>query len=352
MQKEYEKELTPEVRDKMRKNLIYVLIFSVMMLFGGLTSAYIVSKGDSFWVKFPFPTPFWISTVIIVISSITLQLAISFIKKGNTKMLKVFITATLLLGLAFVFFQFKGYGELVDKGAHAVNNHIIVTDGRYGDYYLVKYKDGFIEVDGNRFYINGREMTKVEFEAYQKFMKQFEVVRIDRDPKVTSYGNDFILYLENQPLGLINGKLSKPDGKNLEYTDFLRLSQLAINVRDGRGDFFLRGVYGKDFKIYFKGKELQYANRDLQLNGRKLDRYLQIKAMDSADTSTSFLYLITFLHLAHIMATMFYMIRLTIGSYSGRFTQTENISLRAGAIFWHFLGILWLYLLTFLIIIH
>jgi cytochrome c oxidase subunit 3 len=328
------------------------MIFSVVMLFGGFTSAYLVSMGDTFWLKFPLPSAFWISTTVIVLSSIFLQLAITFIKKGDVGKLKLFVSLSLLMGAAFIYFQIKGYGQLVDKGAHAVNNHIIVTDGRYGDYYLVKYKGDFIEVDGNKFMYGGREMTTAELKEYQDFMKQFEKLEVRNQPKVTSYGDKFILYLNNSPLALINGVLSTPEGKELEYTDRLRLSQLAVHVRDHRGDFFLKGEYGKDFKIYFKGKELQYVNRDLQMDGRKLDRYLQLKAMDSADTATSYLYIITALHLLHILLAILYLAKLTINSFSGVFTAEENLGLRVGAIFWHFLGLLWIYLLLFLLFIH
>ena len=78
MRKDFNEELAPDVKEKMKKNLVYIGIFSVFMVFAGLTSGYIVSMGDSFWVKFPFPSAFWISTVIIVLSSLFVQLAITF----------------------------------------------------------------------------------------------------------------------------------------------------------------------------------------------------------------------------------------------------------------------------------
>lgn len=352
MRKDFEKELSPEVRERMKKNLVYVGIFSIVMLFAGFTSAYIVSMGDSFWLKFPLPAEFWISTTVIVLSSVFLQLGVFFIKKGELSKLKLFISLALLSGLLFIWFQFKGYGALIDKGAHAVNNHIIVTDGRYGDYYLIKYRGNFIEVDGNRFMIGGKDLTDSEMKGLQQFMSQFEGLERGAQPTVSNYGDDFILYLNNSPLGLIGGKLKTTEGKELEYTDLLRLSQLAVNIRDKRGDFFVRGEYGKDFTLYFKGKELQYVNRELQLDGRKLDKYLQNRAMESADTATSYLYLITFVHLLHILVAIIYLIRLVIRSYSREFTSHENLSLRVGAIFWHFLGLLWIYLLLFLLFIH
>jgi cytochrome c oxidase subunit 3 len=352
MRKDFYQELSPEVREKTKKNLVYVGIFSVIMLFAGFTSAYYVSMGDSFWLKYPLPKSFWLSTASIVLSSIVLQLAIGAAKNNKQSQLKAYMASTLLLAIGFIYFQFNGYKQLIDFGAHAVNNHIIVTDGRYGDYYEVKYKGDFIEVDGNTYLWKGQPMTEQQIADYQKFMQQF--LKIDRMKTypVKNYGTSFVLYASNEPLGLINGKLLRPNGKELEYVDRLRLHDLAVHVMDRRGDFFIKGQMGKDFHIYFKGKEVEYKDRQLYYKGSKLSRYLQIKAMETADTATSYLYLITFLHVLHVVVASIYLLRVAIRSFSGQFNSDNTLSLRMGAIFWHFLGVLWIYLLLFLLFIH
>ncbi len=352
MRVDYEKELSPEIREKTKKNLVYVGIFSIIMLFAGFTSAYIVSMGDSFWLKYPMPNGFWVSTVVIILSSFFLQMAIHFVKKNNQKMLRFFIALTLISGISFVYFQFQGYKQLTSFGAHAVNNHIIVTQGRYGDYFEIKYNGSFIEVDGNDYKLNGKNLTAAQMKELQAFANQFLTLKRNESFEIKDYGKKFVLYYKSQPLGLVNTKLCTPDGKEIQYVDQMRLKDLSINIRDGRGDFFVKGQIGKDFKLLYKGKELEYKDRTLQMNGRKLSRYLQIKAMESSDTGTSYLYIITFLHLMHILVTLIYMSKLTIASFSGKFTSEENLSLRVGAIFWHFLGLLWAYLLLFLLFIH
>ena len=338
--------------DKARLNLVYVSMFSIVMLFAGLTSAYIVSMGDSFWLKFQLPQPFWISTALILLSSLTFVVAVSAAKKGNLSRLKMFMSITFILGLAFVYFQFKGYGKLVDNGIHAANNHILVTDGKYGDYFEVKYKGDFIEINGNDFLLKGEKMTEVELKDYQSFMSQFIKVDEKKPFEVSQYGKNFILYFENIPMTVENGHLLTSENIDLPYIDRLRLSYLAINVRDLRGDFFVKGELGKDFQIYYKGSELQYKDRQLNKGGKKLSNYLQLKSMEAADTASSYLYMITFLHLLHIIFTLFYLARLVIGSYSGSINSENTIKMRMGAAFWHFLGFLWLYLLLFLLFIH
>lgn len=340
-----------EQMEKAKKNLVYVGISSIVMLFAGFSSAYIVSMGDSFWIKAPLPPAFWVSTVIIAMSSICIQLAVMFSKKNNIKGVKAAIALTFLLGIGFIYSQVKGYGQLVDNGIHMVANHIIVTDGKYGDYYEVKMDGKFIEVDGNKFLRAGKELTDQEMKSYQDFMAQFIKVSKTKPFKVEGYER-FKIYLKNKELLLDGDRLLKPDSTYLQYLDKNRLSYLAINVRDHRGDFFVRGELGKDFKLYYKGKELEYKDREIRMNGTKLSNYLQIKAMESADTSSSYLYIITILHLLHIIVALLYMIKLVIRSFTVGFGNENNISLKMGAIFWHFLGILWLYLLLFLLFIH
>ena len=58
-------------------------MISMSMMFAGLTSAYVVSRKRSDWVSFDLPNAFYISTVLIILSSITFILAKYFIKKDN-----------------------------------------------------------------------------------------------------------------------------------------------------------------------------------------------------------------------------------------------------------------------------
>ncbi|MCF8408657.1 MAG: hypothetical protein K9G36_06735 [Crocinitomicaceae bacterium] len=351
MRPDYSKDLDPEVRVKMKKNLVYVGIFSVIMLFAGFTSAYIVSMGDSFWLKYPLPTYFWISTLLIILSSLFLEIAIRKGKSKNKSALRIFISATLLAGLAFVYFQFKGYGALTDNGIHAANNHIMVVDGRYGDYYQIKFKGEIVEVDGNNYLYKGKVMNEQDYQLMSGFMKQF--IGVTPTKLIQAKPNtSFDLIYNDKPISILNNKLVFPDSTQLKYVDQLRLSQLAQNIIDKRVDFFVRGKYGEDFQLLYKGKELEYKNRNMYFEGKKLSKYLQIKALETADAASSYLFILTFIHLLHIIVTLIYMIKITISSYSGKYDNGDVLSLRLGAIFWHFLAILWGYLLLFLLFIH
>jgi cytochrome c oxidase subunit 3 len=347
----FENEISTEVKEKMKKNLVYVGIFSIIMLFAGFTSGYYVSMGDSFWLKYPMPFFFWVSTASIAFSSLAFTLAIRSAKKNQQGPLRMWMATTLILGAGFIYFQFKGYGELVRNGFHAVNN-LVVTDGRYGDYFEVKYQGDFIDVDGNKFVYRGKEMNAYDFKLFQDYMTQFKTVKQDKPLTLTYPMPQFELYFNHQPILIKNKKLFVNDSTQLLFTDEIRLSQLAVNVMDGRGDFFARGEYGKDFTIFYKKQQLDYKDRKLWYKGKPIKPHLQVKAMESADSASQYLYLITFVHLLHVLIALLYLLKVVTASFRGRFNAENHLSLRLSAMFWHFLGLLWLALLLFFIFIH
>jgi cytochrome c oxidase subunit 3 len=349
--RDFSNEISPEVKEKMKKNLVYVGIFSIIMLFAGFTSGYYVSMGDSFWLKYPMPMYFWVSTASIAFSSLAFALAIRSAKQNKQGQIKLWMAATLIFGAGFIYSQFKGYGELVKNGFHAVNN-LVVTDGRYGDYFEVKYKDKFIDVDGNKFVYEGKEMNAQDFQKLQGFMSQFKTVKQSKPLQLTKPMVGFQLYFNQQPLLIKNKQLFVNDSMPLQFTDEIRLSQLAVNILDKRGDFFARGEYGKDFSIYYKKQKLDYKDRKLWYKGQTIKPHLQVKAMESADSASQYLYLITFVHLLHVLVALIYLLKVATASFRGRFNAENHLSLRLSALFWHFLGLLWVALLLFFIFIH
>lgn len=106
-----------EVRNSSKKMIMYFIIFSVTMLFGGITSAYIVSSLGQFWIHITPPTIFWVSNGLIILSSITLFLSVKNIRKGVVSSAKAFLLATLLLGIGFTAAQINGWSILEDWGA-------------------------------------------------------------------------------------------------------------------------------------------------------------------------------------------------------------------------------------------
>ena len=98
------------------KSLMWVGLLSVIMLFAGLTSAYIVRQAEGNWLYFDMPTSFYWSTFFIVLSSATIFPIARFAKAGNRKMVSYSLLATFALGIAFTYSQFSGWDELVAAG--------------------------------------------------------------------------------------------------------------------------------------------------------------------------------------------------------------------------------------------
>lgn len=103
---------------KSAKPMLWVAMISMVMFFAGLTSAYVVSMKREDWVTFDLPQSFYISTILIVLSSVTLMLSQRFLKKDNLKVSFTLLVLTLLLGLGFVWYQYVGFNELKSVGLY------------------------------------------------------------------------------------------------------------------------------------------------------------------------------------------------------------------------------------------
>lgn len=104
------------------KILLWIAMASMVMLFAGLTSAYIVRKNEGNWIDFSLPKMFTISTITIIISSFIIQYAVYAIKKNLLNQVKIAVVTTLVLGIVFVFMQFYAWTVMVNNGIHFVGN--------------------------------------------------------------------------------------------------------------------------------------------------------------------------------------------------------------------------------------
>src|SRR5664279_4400336 len=98
------------------KFTLWVGIGSIVMMFAGLTSAYIVKREQPGWTSYVTPIAFYYSTGIILISSITVFLAAKSFRERSIVRYKKLVLATLILGLVFIFLQWLGFRHLWDTG--------------------------------------------------------------------------------------------------------------------------------------------------------------------------------------------------------------------------------------------
>jgi len=95
---------------------MWVAIGSIIMMFAGLTSAYIVKSNQAGWQSIEMPQIFWYSTATILLSSIVMQMALRSFKQREMNQYRLLIAGTLLLGVGFVVLQWIGFQQLWNSG--------------------------------------------------------------------------------------------------------------------------------------------------------------------------------------------------------------------------------------------
>ena len=70
-----------DIKNKSAKPMLWLAIIAMCMIFGALTSAYIVRRGDPGWLTFDLPKMFYVSTAVIIASSFALLFAVQSAKK-------------------------------------------------------------------------------------------------------------------------------------------------------------------------------------------------------------------------------------------------------------------------------
>jgi len=337
------------LKEKIKKNLLWVSIFSIVMLFAGITSGYIVASGSDFWVEVKMPSAFTISTVFILLSSLGIFGATYYIKQNNTKIAGVLIGIALLIGLSFGYFQYKGFLTLHDNG-NAVRAGIINVDGRYGEYYTLYYNNNEISFDGDQYYWEGEVLNEDLKSKFIKFNTEIVSVAKEKEQPISNYGI-FILKYKSEPVLYQNNRLEL-GGISLSPEQKQRLFRFSESIVSGRGDFYMIGKYGEDFTINYKSKPIEYKNRKFYKDGQELSAYQMNQLNTSQNRTGSFIFAFVFVHGLHWLAGIIVLLVLFINTLKQKYTVMNHIGLKIGSIYWHFLGILWLYLYAFLNLIH
>ena len=110
-------------RDKSRVISWFVLLV-VLMTFGGLIGAYVViaTNGAIEWKPFNLPVQVWISTIIILASSITYELFRRAVEGRDLTRSRRYLVATTALGGVFIASQLIAWIELVNRGLYMRGN--------------------------------------------------------------------------------------------------------------------------------------------------------------------------------------------------------------------------------------
>ncbi|MEP2671364.1 MAG: cytochrome c oxidase subunit 3 [Cyclobacteriaceae bacterium] len=150
-----------------KKFAMWLFVASVGMLFASLTSAYIVRQAEGNWLYFDLPATLYWTTAVILVSSVTMQMAYWAAKKDLLERVKVLVMITMGLGLVFLVGQWMAWLDLVDHSIHLVGNpsgsFLYIITGLHGLHiisalvYLV-----IVLVSAYRFKIHSRSLAQIE----------------------------------------------------------------------------------------------------------------------------------------------------------------------------------------------
>ena len=153
-----------------KKFALWLFIVSVCMLFGAWTSAYLVKRAEPGWSSFELPAQFWISTAIILLSSVSMVWAVASARKDDLKNTKVALVVTTVLGVAFLVAQLLAWGKMVDmnyffagSGSNSSSSFIYVITGFHGLHIVSGLVFLLIMLNAAyRFKVHSRSMLKME----------------------------------------------------------------------------------------------------------------------------------------------------------------------------------------------
>lgn len=150
-----------------KKFAMWIFVASVGMLFASLTSAYIVRQAEGNWLFFNLPDLLYWTSGVIIVSSVTMQMAYYAAKKDMLDRVKSLVIITMVLGTFFLIGQVFAWRELVAQSVYFVGNpsgsFLYVLTGLHGLHivsaiiYLI-----LVLVAAYRFKIHSRSLAMIE----------------------------------------------------------------------------------------------------------------------------------------------------------------------------------------------
>ena len=105
------------INSKSKKMMLWAGMISMTMTFAGLTSAYVVSSQRPDWnIEFNFPSLFYWSTVVIILSSFTFWVSKKMLRNEELQKANIMLFFTLILAVIFIILQLNGFKQIINQG--------------------------------------------------------------------------------------------------------------------------------------------------------------------------------------------------------------------------------------------
>ncbi|MDP4934452.1 MAG: cytochrome c oxidase subunit 3 [Salibacteraceae bacterium] len=118
MESSITKEELASMKSKTAMPMMWIGLVSFIMMWAGITSAYVIRQAQGDWLFFDIPATFFWSTAVIIASSLTFVLAQVFSKRGQNALTIVMLVSTFVMGIVFSMLQYQGFLELFAQGIY------------------------------------------------------------------------------------------------------------------------------------------------------------------------------------------------------------------------------------------
>ncbi|MGQ9863658.1 MAG: cytochrome c oxidase subunit 3 [Bacteroidia bacterium] len=112
-----------QVKVHPKEFMLWAYLASMALLFGGFTSAYIVARVQPSWKPIEIPEIFWVTTIVILLSSISLEWTKKQAQARHYAKLRWGLGTTFFMGILFLIGQLIGWRLLVQQGVYLSSNN-------------------------------------------------------------------------------------------------------------------------------------------------------------------------------------------------------------------------------------
>ena len=117
------------INSKSKKMMLWAGMISMTMTFAGLTSAYVVSSQRPDWnIEFNFPSLFYWSTVVIILSSFTFWVSKKMLRNEELQKANIMLFLTLILAVIFIILQLNGFKQIINQGYYFTGPESSISD--------------------------------------------------------------------------------------------------------------------------------------------------------------------------------------------------------------------------------
>ena len=168
------------------------------------------------------------------------------------------------------------------------------------------------------------------------------------------YGEDFSIALNGEDLIYNKKKLYFP-AKELSVEERNAISQKVYQSSNEytvkNGQVLLNDQVVSDFEGFFQlkpGINIHIKNNFWERTKEELNASQYAEFYQTSNVSSSFVWVLTFIHFLHLIMSISGIMVVSFRANKGYYNSENTSGLKAIEVFWHFVGLLWLYLYVFL----